>query len=349
MNGGLKGSGKSRRVTLTDIARAAGVSVATASRTLNGGSRAVGAATRERVEEAATRLGYEANVTAQAVGRGLSPTVALVVRDIQERYFARIAHGVIKEAAAFGIAVTVTAIDSYPEAKFERLRSLRGQRPGGLVVVDPPVGEEQTRQRLQKELQAYRLAEIPVVVIGTDTLGFPSVVFAEREGARGLGRLLVRRGYRRPLLITGERSDWPAVARRAQGLESALAEAGVPLRRAEETDLTRDGGYRAVMALTEAVLHDSDVLVCVNDALAFGASTALRQRGVHVGQDIGLTGFDDVPGAADVRPALTTVRLSLIEAGAQAFQLAFTPSPVQQVVLGADVVVRHSTPIRTGA
>ncbi|ADI11752.1 LacI family transcriptional regulator [Streptomyces bingchenggensis BCW-1] len=348
MTGGPTESTKPERVTLSDIARAAGVSVATASRTLNGSTRTVRPETRERVLEAVSRLGYEANVTAQAVGRRLSPTVALVVRDIRERYFARIAHGVIAEAAASGIAVTVTAIDSYPDAEFDRLRSLRGQRPGGLIVVDPAVGDENKRLRFLKELEAYTLAGIPVVVIGTDTLDSPSVMFSEFQGAHALGRLLVRRGYRNPLLLSGE-PHWPAITRRVDGVESALAEAGVALHRTAALDLTRDAGYGAVMALTDTDLHGSDVLVCASDAVAFGAATALRRRGVSVGSDIAISGFEDGPGATDVRPALTTVRLPLIEAGAQAFRMASSPTRVRQVLLDAELVVRASTPDRTAA
>ncbi|WP_225636602.1 LacI family DNA-binding transcriptional regulator [Streptomyces solaniscabiei] len=346
MNGRLGESGQDSRATLSDIAREAGVSVATASRTLNGSAHTVAAATRVRVEEAAARLGYEANVTAQAVGRGLSPTVALVVRNIEERYFARIAHGVIKEAAASGIAVTVTATDSYPGAQFDRLRSLRGQRPGGLIVIDPPAGGEQMRLSLLRELDAYQGAGIPVVTVGSTDLGFPSVVFADQAGAAALGDHLVRQGYRRPLLLTST-VDWPAHARRTHAVAGVLSAAGMEPCRIEADAATRDGGRRALAELPDPVLRDADVVVCANDALAFGAASGLRSRGVCVGGEIAVCGFEDIPGALDVRPALTTVRLPLIDAGAQAFRLAFTAgSQVREMVLDAELCVRDSTPVR---
>lgn len=346
VKGGKAEIARNRRVTLADIAREAGVSVATASRTLNGSpASTVGETTRARVEEAAERLGYHANATAQAIGKGPGPTVALVVPDIQDRYFARIAHGVIAEAAASGIAVTVTAVDSYPGAPFERLRSLRGQRPGGLIVADPSTGDPEPRTRLIEELEAYRRAGVPVAVTGSEDLGFPSVVFTEREGAADLVRLLVERGYRSPVLLAGT-TGRPAVARRVRGLQEALAQAGTAPLRCVETGLSRDAGLRAVLDLPDSVLSRCDVLVCVNDPLAFGAATALRRRGVRVGTDIGVSGFGDIPGATDVRPGLTTVRLPLAEAGARAFRLVSGSPAVRHVVLEATAVARASTPHR---
>ncbi|MFD7135823.1 substrate-binding domain-containing protein [Streptomyces sp. NPDC059894] len=158
--------------------------------------------------------------------------------------------------------------------------------------------------------------------------------------------MLTGRGYRRPVLLSGLPS-WPSAARRERGVRTALAEADVVPVRVVDTDLSRDAGHRAVMELPGPVLRRCDVVICASDPLAFGASTALRLRGVRVGAEVGVCGFGDVPGASDVRPGLTTVHLPLIEAGARAFRPAFEKVSDQHVVLRTRVVVRDSTPPRT--
>ncbi|GMA34813.1 LacI family DNA-binding transcriptional regulator [Demequina litorisediminis] len=121
-------------VTLHDVAREAGVSLATASRSLNGSTRNVKAANRERVLEAAQRLGYSANASAQAVARGTSTTVALLVGDISDPYFSSIAAGVVGAAEDNHLIVTMAETRRDPEREVELVRTLRGQRPRAIIL-----------------------------------------------------------------------------------------------------------------------------------------------------------------------------------------------------------------------
>jgi len=112
--------------TLHDVARAAGVSLATASRVLNGSERKVAHSFRERVERAADELGYTANASAQATARGTSAAIALLVADIADPYFGLIASGVARSADAEGLIVTVAITERDPDREVRILRALRG-------------------------------------------------------------------------------------------------------------------------------------------------------------------------------------------------------------------------------
>src|SRR4029453_4406683 len=127
-DGGIE-TGRSAPATLHDVAREAGVSLATASRSLNGSTRKVNEEYRKRVLEAAARLDYSPNLSAQAVARGTTTTVALLVADIADPYFSSIAAGVVAEADTARLIVTMAATERDPERELELVRTLRGQRP----------------------------------------------------------------------------------------------------------------------------------------------------------------------------------------------------------------------------
>lgn len=332
-----------RRVTLADVAREAGVSLATASRTLNGSDRSVRESSRARVEAAASRLGYRTNVTAQAMARGTTRTVALVVRDIRALYFATIAQGLIEVAAESNLVVTITGGEAYEDAKIERIRGLRGQQPTAIILADHRFHDPAVRPRLLAELETYRAMGVGIAVIGADDLPFPSVVFQDEKGAAELASALIHAGYRRPLLIGGSTAV-PGVRRRTRGFRTGFAQSDVHLTLGPDGDLTRDGGYHAAMTMSSRTLSKTDLLICVNDLTALGATAALRERDIAVGRQIAVAGFDDIPGAADIRPALTTVRLPLADAGARALTLALSTEQNTNERLPVEVVLRASTP-----
>ena len=118
--------------TLHDVAREAGVSLATASRSLNGSTRKVNEELRQRVLETAARLDYSPNLSAQAVARGTTTTVALLVADIADPYFSQIAAGVVAAADAEHLIVTMAATEGDADRELELVRTLRGQRPRAL-------------------------------------------------------------------------------------------------------------------------------------------------------------------------------------------------------------------------
>lgn len=321
--------------TLYDVAREAGVSLATASRTLNGSERRVKDEYRERVFAAATKLGYTTNLSAQAVARGDSATVALLVSDIADPYFASIAAGVIRAAESEGLVVTMAVTERDADREIELVRMLRGQRPRVIVIAGSRFTDEPSRETLVAELEAFRSTGGRVVVIGQHDLPFETVAI-DNAAATALARSLTELGYRGVAILAG-----PASLVTARDRVAAFR-AGLPTEPViVHGAFSRDGGYEAASQLD---LEGIDLLFAVNDVMAIGAMSALRDRGVEVPGRIAVAGYDDIPTARDVSPALTTVRLALEEAGAASVEVALGRGTADATP--AQVVLRASTPPR---
>lgn len=327
--------------TLHDVAREAGVSLATASRVLNGSERKVAESFRERVESAAAKLGYTANVSAQATARGTSPVIALLVADIADPYFGLIASGVARGADEHGLVVTI-AITERDQAREARIvRALRGQRPRGLILA-----ASRTQEPMESET-AHELAEFArlggrVVAFGPDGEGERRIEIDNRTGAESLGRRMAELGYRSAIVLAaaeGVRTSDDRLAGFRAGFEAVGGEV-IGVRRG---DFRRDSGVAVMTAALAEGVPAGTVVFAISDVVAIGAMSAIRDAGREVGADIAVCGFDDVPASSDVSPALTTVRVPLSEVGYQAFR-ATVDADWEQAPLPLEVVVRASTP-----
>ncbi|MEW9555069.1 LacI family DNA-binding transcriptional regulator [Nonomuraea sp. NPDC050783] len=332
--------------TLHDVAREAGVSVATASRALNGSTRNVRSENAARVRAAAARLGYRPHLSAQAIARGTTRTVALVVGDVDDPYFAALAAGVTREAEQAGLIVTMAVADRSPERELELVRRLRGQRPRVIVVAGSRIAGTRTRDLLVAELSEHRTAGGRVALISQPDLPFPTVSLDNHGGARRLAHALLGLGYRRfAVLRAPERVR--TSAERCSGFLAGLRESGLDVGRPVviEADFTRAGGHAAAGALLRRGHGDVQAIFAVNDVMAIGAMTALRGAGVVPGRELAVAGFDDIGSAIDVVPPLTSVAVPLVEAGAQAMRLALSgDGAAARALVPARVVLRASTP-----
>lgn len=317
--------------TLYDVAREAGVSLATASRALNGSERRVKDEYRDRVLAAATKLGYTPNLSAQAVARGGSSTVALLVSDIADPYFSTIAAGVIRAAEAEGLVVTMAVTGRDASREIEFVRMLRGQRPRVIVLAGSRFADEPSRATLVAELEAFESTGGRVVVIGQAQLPFPTVTI-DNAGAELLAARLVELGYR-GFAILGGPATLLTARDRVEAFQRGLGDRAATV---VHSAFTRDAGYEAA---TQLDLDGVDLVFAVNDVMAIGAMSALRDRGIAVPQQVAVAGYDDISTARDVTPPLTTVRLDLTAAGAAAVVGT-------DALIGATVVVRESTPPR---
>jgi LacI family transcriptional regulator len=328
--------------TLAQVAAHAGVSLATASRALNGSTRKVNAELQSRVLASAAALGYSANVQAQAVARGTSNTVAIVVGDIADPYFSSIASGVIRVADERGLIVTLTATGADAAREAATLVALKGQRPRVVILagsrhldaVGAPGGST-------AELIAIERGGARVALIGAAAPGLRSVPVQNREGAASLARALVRRGYA-DFLVLGGPENLLTARDRVGGFLDILPDA-----RVVPGAFSRDGGYETMAALLAAG-ERPDCVFAVTDVMALGAMAAMRDAGLTPGADIAVAGFDDIPLVQDVTPSLTTVALPLAEIGARALELALADSPEADSSLAepfaGTVALRASTP-----
>jgi LacI family transcriptional regulator len=333
-------------VRLADVAHRAGVSIATASRVLNGGTRVVGDELREKVLAAALELDYTPNVHAQAIARGASNTVGLLVHDITDPYFSTIAAGVTGLADERGAVVLLANTRREPTLELEYLAMLTAQRARAVIVVGSRFSGRAANAAMAAQIERFRAGGGRVACIGQDRLGADTVVPQNAAGARALARALVGLGHSRfavlagpPELLTGRD--------RLRGFRRGLADEGLDPRavRVINGPFTRDGGYDAAAELA-ADRRGETCVFAVNDVMAVGAIAAFRDRRVDVPRDISVAGFDDIGTLRDLVPPLTTVRLPLADMGASAAAMALDPSDDKThrvITARADVVLRAST------
>ncbi len=338
-------------VTLADVARTAGVSLATASRALSGAAgRTVGPALKARVLHAAEELRYSPNANAQAMVRGTTATVGLIVHDIADPFAASVASGVMAVAADRGLIVTIASTMWDAENELRHVEALRRQRARAVILAGSRFADEDTQRRLAAELAGITAAGGRVAAIGQPVLPVNTVALDNAGGARRLARVLWSLGHRSFAVLAGPEAVLTS-EERLSGFRAGLADCGhvLPDENVIGTQLTRDGGY---VAMTELLDRDIEVdaVFAVNDVMAVGGMAALREQGYRVPQDMALAGFDDIPTLRDVRPSLTTVRLPLVEIGRRALELALDHDALAEptvVAVGGDVVVRASTPTRS--
>jgi LacI family transcriptional regulator len=335
--------------TLADVATRAGVSLATASRVLNGSpGRRVSEALSARVLAAATELDYSPNAQAQAMARGRSSTLGLVVHDIADPYFSSIAAAVITAAAARGLLVSVASTQRDPTTELRHVELLRQQRAQAVVLAGSRIDDTTLLDPMRAALRSFTRSGGRAACIGQDVLGVSTVVVENRLGAAALARSLHDVGHRRFGVLAGPPRHLTA-RDRTEGFCYSLSELDAePARElVVPCDFTRAGGYAAtvdLLARNQGALP-IDCLFAVNDVMALGALAALREAGLHVPRDIALAGFDDIPSLLDVVPALTTVRLPMAAMGAAVVDLALDESPdeTRRMRVRGEIVLRDST------
>lgn len=333
-------------MTLSDVARAAGVSQSTASRALNGSARKVDEALKARVLAAAERLHYAANTQAQAVARGTTSTVALLVSDIADSYFSSMAAAVMAAAEDFDLRVTVVVTERRVDREIELVRELRGQHARAVVLAGSAYRRSTLAPALGRELEMFEAQGGRVVLVSRSDLPFETVDLDNFGGARRLGAAIARLGYRSFLVLGGE-PELVATEDRVAGFRDGLAEHGieVPDERVVFSEFSWDGAFAAVQQLDDDVLSSTRMLFAVNDEMALGAISALRGRGLRIPEDIAVAGFDDIRTLRDIVPGLTTVRVPLDEVGREVIARIATGEPgAERRILPATVVLRDSTP-----
>lgn len=346
-------------VKLTEVARHAGVSLATASRVLNGSSRTPAAEISERVKSAAEELGYVANAQAQALARSTTGLVGLVVHDIADPYFSAIAHGVQEAALQSHHQVLLAGTDiagdggSPGDAELAAVNAFISYRTDAIILAASRLLEEDPR--LIKALSQYINNGGRVVTLGTSAIPEARVLtVANREGAAALVAALVAQGMRRFVILAGPHERNTARVR-VEGFLQGLAEAKLEPLAVVHGAFTSKGGHDATLEYVDslgdsadglAILkHDAGSPVCIlaaNDVMALGAMTALRSRGLAIPADVQVAGFDDIPTLRDHSPGLTTYRLPLEEMGRLAAEMALNPAGKQSNSVTGAVVLRDS-------
>jgi LacI family transcriptional regulator len=302
------GSGPAR-VTIKDVARFAGVSVATVSRVLNG-SGPVADETRTRIHRVARELRFIPNGAARSLSTRRTGTLGVVLPDLHREFFSEVIRGLVQAARGRGFHLLLSSSHDHRDDVEAALRVMRG-RVDGLVVLSPHVDAGVLAANLPDSVPAV-LLNSPVESGDFDTLRVDTF-----GGAREMVAHLAGHGHRRIAIVTGPRQNHDA-AERLRGYRAAVAAAGIAGDSLEvEGDFTEEAGYRAARALLAADPRPTAVYAA-NDSMAIGLISALRQAGVSVPRDMAVAGFDDIPICRFLTPPLSSVRVAVAELAARA-------------------------------
>ena len=325
--------------TIEDVARLAEVSIATVSRAIHTPEK-VAKSTRQRVNQAIAITGYTTNAMARSLRMGRSNMILVLAPDIGDPNFSSILVGLENEARALGYGVLIGHTQNDPERGLEYLKFLSSGQAAGLVLFTghEPFGHQALGQRLPPTVAVFE----PVFGARTSYVGVDDVA-----GARKAAEYLLSAGHR-SIAFIGDSKTRLGQARRREGYDFALNAARIPAdkRIIVEGDGTTESGR---LGLEQLFMRDTlpTAFMCVNDATAVGVMNGLAARGYDLPRDFSVIGFDDVPQATYLNPALTTIRQPRTAIGRQAMALLLktlaTPlSEPKEILIMPDLVVRGS-------
>ncbi|WP_159611095.1 LacI family DNA-binding transcriptional regulator [Glutamicibacter sp. JC586] len=331
-------------IRLTDVANEAGVSLATASRVLNGSARKPAPEISDKVRAAAEKLGYFPNAQAQALARASTKLVGLVVRDIADPYFSTIARGVQRGLGDSGTQVLLASTDSDPTREIEAVRAFMSQRTDAIILSGSRGMSED--EQLLRLIESYQENGGQVVVIGQPLATTGGIQIDNAKTSENLAGELIRAGHRSFVVLSGDRNLLTS-ADRANGFLTKLKRTGLSAVDVIHGAFSREGAYMAMsdfLASHAAEISNQQLCVfCVSDVMALGALRAIRERGLRVPEDIAVVGFDDIPTLEDVIPSISTAHLPLEEIGRWAGEMVLSHGDARKMVVTGTPVLREST------
>ncbi len=332
---------KSARPTIYDVARLAGVSTATVSRSLNGTGQ-IAEATQRSIAEAIRQLGYRPNTLARSLVTKSTQTIALLLPDITNPFYASLMSGIQERTLEQGYTMLLCATGGDPEREELYLNLLRSKQVDG-ALVDGLL------------LPADRIARFigdgfPIVCLDRDldSSEVPRVQVDNKLGARMAAEHLLGLGHTRIAHVAGAK-ELTISRERTDGYREALVAAGIEPDRelVREARFTEEGGYEAAQALLR-LDRPPTAIFAANDLSAIGVLKAVAESGKRVPADVSVIGFDDLRLAAYTIPALTTIRQPAREIGERATDLLLELCNHRQVghlrhLLAPELIVRGST------
>lgn len=300
-------------VTIRSVAEEADVSPATVSRVFNN-TAPVDDKTRERILEAADKLGYVPNATARSLSTRETHTFGVLLPYLTGEYFPEVIRGLDEKAQEHGRFLLVSSSHHTPEDTAGALQSMYG-RVDGLILMAP--------QLSPSELREYLPPEVPVVLLNSAAEGHELNVLSidNRKGGRLATEHLIEQGHERIAIITGEVTNYDARERLA-GYRAAMKDAGLSVRDEWVVSgaFSRSSGEDAMEQLLRLDPAPTAVFVS-NDYMAFGAMHALREAGLAVPDDVAIVGFDDIPSAEHFSPSLSSVDARMVDVGTGAIDM----------------------------
>ncbi len=346
-------------VTVNDVARLAGVSVATAARAL-GNYGSVSSRSRESVESAAAELGYRPNMVARCMITKTTHTVGVILSDIENSFFIRALRGITDRLAESGYDVLLANSDEDPDKEHRALQLMAARQVDGLIVVPTEASE---RAALAELIEGG----LPVVLLDRrlDGLDADSVGLRNRRAAKEATEHLVKAGHRRIALITGatpdqqdellnldkaglKRIEARTFGTRTAGYREALDDSGIDFdpRYLPAYGFRLDDACAATLALM-ALPTPPTAILTLDSVLTLGVLRGLTQAGLKCPDDCSIVGFDDAEWAEVVNPPITVMSQPALELGVEAAdrllrRMQGDSLKPEAIRLGATLVERRS-------
>jgi LacI family transcriptional regulator len=320
-------------VTIRDVAARAGVSVATVSRVFNR-KGPIREATYLRVLAVAERMRYVPDAAARSLSTRSTSTIGVVLPELHGEFFSEVIRGIDVSARNRGLHLIVSGSHSDRAEMSAVLQAVRG-RVDGLIVMSPDLDASTLLADLPKGVR--------VVLLNATAEGRPSITIDNAGGARAVVRHLAALGHRRIAFISGPAKNGDSAQRR-RGYRAGMRAAGsgqdVSLEFAG--NFTEESGYEAAKEIAPLSPRPTAVFAA-NDAMAIGALSAFNELGVRVPEEIALVGFDDIPIARFLSPALTTVNVPIAHLGRRGLELLLdSTDPDRSETLKPTLIVRKS-------
>jgi LacI family transcriptional regulator len=337
-------------ITIRDVAKRAGVSIATVSRVLNQ-SKPVSDQLRQRILQAVDELGYRPNAVARSMIQKKTGLIGVIVPEIANPYFSGLVEGIEAVAKEWSYYLMLAISEKNTQRELELLRIYQARQMDGILWATA-----QMDPTCQAEVEKI---DIPCVVIGqrTEKMNTPSTVIDNRGASYEAVTHLIQSGHRHIGMIHGPLWDIQSGKERFEGYRQALLDHGLPFREEWVVEGLRfdvQDGIRGAISIWNQP-EKPTALFCACDRMAVGAMTVLKERGMDIPGEISVAGFDDEELASLVTPRLTTVRHSPYQMGYESARILTDilrrkrqPSPFT-LTLDYQLIIRESTSVYRGS
>lgn len=326
-------------VTLEEIAKAAGVSVSTASRALHNSKYAINDETRQRIVQLSKEMGYSPNLSARGLRGKSTYVIGIVVENVSDPFSSKIVRGIIDQLKLVGYSSIIVNTDYDPLAEKDAVATLVSNQTDGIVFVYSSIHSDQNFLEITNNQPYVSIARIQPP--GENTIGLD-----DYYGAQLAVNHLLKLGRQRIAFISGPEFWWSSRERLAGYLDALkLRSYSSTTDYIKQGDWEIDSGRRAAQELL-ALAEPPDAIFAANDLMALGAIYAIQDAGFEVPKDVAVVGHDDREFAQVMRPALSTVRLPCYELGQAAAQMIIkrldNDEPVPALLIRGELIVRDS-------
>ena len=300
--------------SIKDVAREAGVSIATVSRVINKVD-VVNEDTKKRVNEAIDKLNYSPNIVAQSLKTQRSRSIGILVPDISSQVYPEIVRGAEDVANMYDYSIILCNSDFDIQKEKKYIKVMKEKMVDGLLYMSSSLDPE--------ILQYIKDINMKTVLVESteDEKTLPSVTIDNRQAAHEAVKLLIDKGHKKIAYIGIKKERRNAWAKRYDGYVDALNEAGIPV---EESlcfygDLKAQTGYKGINTILE--MNKVDAVFCASDEIAMGVINALRDKGINVPDDVSVMGFNDIYEASIFYPKITTVAQPFYDMGSVSMRI----------------------------